>query len=255
MKKALIGVVALLTLSLVGCGNTNNDSLSKEDQFKQAIEKSVKDRWEYGDKNESTYVGTDKEIDYLKKNIQIEKDILGKFENTKLNDEKLNKLKNDYMNGLKEQEDSLKYYEFDSQKLTDKWTQGYIDRNLALYDLVNDYKLDVDKDKFKDISDKVKVMKEQQEENRLIENMVKNVKFKKSEEGGGWSTYIAKVKNPTNKTFNQFVLDINLEDKDGNPIEKTNVLMENWKPNQEKTVQFMTDKPFDKMEYEYSIID
>lgn len=253
MKKTLIGFVTLLTLSLVGCGNTNNDSLSKEDQFKQAIEKSVKDRWEYGDKNESTYVGTDKEIDYMKKNIQIEKDILGKFENTKLNDEKLNKLKNDYMNGLKEQEESLKYYEFDSQKLTDKWTQGYIDRNLALYDLVNDYKLDVDKDKFKDISDKVKVMKEQQEENRLIENMVKNVKFKKSEEGGGWTTYIAKIENPTNKTFKQFLIDINLEDKDGNPIEQTNVLMENWKPNQEKTVEFSTNKQFDKMEYEYTI--
>lgn len=254
MKKALIGVVVLLTLSLVGCGNTSNKDLSKEDQFKNTIEESINNRWEFTDKNDKSNMGTGSELDYLKSILKKETDKLNEFKDVKFEDKKLEKLKDEYMKALEDQENALKYYEVDYEKSLDKWNEGANERNIAINSLYNGYKLDLDKKHIKDIQGKIDAIEETQKSKEAIENMVKNVKFTKSEEIEGWSTYIAKVKNTTNETFNQFVLDINLEDKDGNPVEKTNVLMENWEPNQEKTVQFMTNKPFDKMEYEYSII-
>ncbi|MBC8630749.1 hypothetical protein H8697_03375 [[Eubacterium] tenue] len=254
MKRALIGITVILTLGLVGCGNASDKNLSKEDQFKNTIEESINNRWEFTDKNDESKMGTDSELDYLKDIIKQETDKLNEFKDVKFEDKKLEKLKDEYIKGLEDQENSLKYYEVDYEKSLNKWNEGANERNIAINGLYNEYKLDLDKDHIKKLQDKIDAIEETQKSKEAIENMVKNVKFTKSEEVAGWSTYIAKIKNTTNETFNQFVLDINLEDKDGNPVEKTNVLMENWKPNQEKTVQFMTDKPFDKMTYEYSII-
>ena len=256
MKKGLILIVfILLTIGLVGCKNTNDKNVSKEDQFKTAIAESINNRWKYTDKNDDLNIGTDSELDYLKEVLKGEEDKLDKFKNVKFEDKKLDQLKNEYIKGLNEQKDSLNYYGVDYDACTEKWNKGLIDREIAINELYDKYKLDLDKKHIKDIQGKIDAIKETQKNNEQIESMVKNIKFTKSEEDEVWSTYIAKVKNTTNTTFKAFVVDINLEDKDGNPIEKTNVLMENWKPNQEKTVQFMTDKPFDKMEYEYSIID
>lgn len=255
MKKTLMGFITiLLTLSLIGCSSTEDKVDTQDSSFIKSIEKTTKDRWDYIEDVESNKIYVESELEHLKECVKKESSELYKYIEVDFTDVKLKKLANEYINGLKLQEDALKYFNTDEEKYNTLWNEGYNLRLETLLKLIEEYGVKVNEKQFELIKNfsQVVVVKENKEIQKKIDEMVKDINFEKVNSEYGFDNYSDIVENSTNLKFDDFVLVVSLLDKDGVVIDIQYVNILNWKPNQNVKFEFSTDKKFNSIEYEYT---
>ncbi|WP_315167647.1 FxLYD domain-containing protein [Metaclostridioides mangenotii] len=255
MKKKMLGLIMVLSLVLigVGCNNTGqNNQQSQDTKFIKSIEKATKSRWDYVEKVDKGGISVDSDLEYLQECVKKESGELYKYSDVEFSDAKLKKLAMDYIEGIKIQEESLKYYSSDTMKYDSKWAEGYDLRSVSLLALVDDYGVKVDEKQFEELRTNSQIVEENKALKKSIDEMIKDVKFENTGNDYGWKDYSAVVKNTTDVKFDSFDLEINLLDKDGVVVENQYSNTSNWKPGQSVKFEFSTDKEFEKIEWEYN---
>lgn len=254
MKKILIGLIVILSLGIVGCSGTNKteEPQPQDSKFVKSLEKATKERWNYVEKVEKGSITVKDDLEYLKECVKKESDELYQYLDAEFTDVKLKKLATDYINGVKAQEESLKYYTSDFMKYENGWKEGYDIRSVSLLALVEEYGLKVDEKQFEELKTNSQIVEENKEIENAINAMVGGINFEQEKEEYGWKDYSAIVENTTDIKFDGFDLEISLLDKDGVVVENQYSNATNWKPGQNVKFTFSTDKEFEKIEWEYS---
>ncbi|MBE7043534.1 MAG: hypothetical protein E7399_08640 [Ruminococcaceae bacterium] len=245
MKKYVAGFLILCCcFMLFGC---NAEEKTYDQKFLKDFKQGLMNRWNLSDEiifdskaNGEQFVNA--ELD------QIEKYLTKKFEDTELQEKAIG-----YINLLKKQKDSLKYYDVDYIKHNELWNEALSDRSKYIMDFINEYDLKFP-DKYKEFVDEFTVRAETVQENENLKNQIEEIKktiqFEKAEQSYDYSYYEAIVENTTDKTFEYFALEINLIDSNDVIIESTYTSVDNWAPGQKTKFEFSTDVQFEKYEYE-----
>lgn len=245
MKKIVAGLLILVCcIMLLGC---NAEEKTYDQNFLDDLKQGLIERWNLSnellfDSKESGEKFVNAELNY------IEKYLTKKFEDTELQEMAIS-----YINLLKKQKDSLKYFDVDYVKHSEAWNNALDERAKCIVEFINLYNLKFP-DKFKENVDEFTVRAETVKENETlinqIDEMKKTIQFEKVEQSYDYSYYEAIVENTTDKTFDYFSLNINLIDSNDVIVESTYASVDNWAPGQKTKFEFMTDAQFEKYEYE-----
>jgi hypothetical protein len=252
MKKILTILMTVLSLSLVGCSSKEEEIITQDANFVKSIEKATQDRWDYANDVESGEIAINDNLDYLTELVKKESDELYQYIDAEFSDVRLKKLAMDYINGVKAQEEALKYYIADYSKYDSKWLEGYNLRSTALVELVEEYGINVDEKELEELKNNVLVITENKELEESIEAMVSSIEFTLDKKEYGFTYYSAIVENTTDLKFDSFSLDLSLLDSDGVVVDTEYVFASNWKQGQKYKFEFMTDRNFETIEWEYS---
>lgn len=250
MKKILLLISAMiLSLSMVACSSTESDNKGKDKVFIKDAKKSFEARADYLAGVESGKITSTEDV-YLKEAVNKEKQIIDKYKDAEFDNPEIGKLAKDYIDGLNKQEEAIKYYSNDFMKYDKLWTEGYDMRSTALTTLVDKFGLKLDEKSFEELKNNAQVVKENKEAKSKINEMVKNIKFKKVKEEYDWKDYEAVVENTSGVDFDSFSLDVKLLDADGVIVESVPVALSgSWNKGQKVKLTFSTDKDFEKIEW------
>jgi hypothetical protein len=260
-RSNLLFLFVLIIISLIGC--SKSETVEKKEKSVDAsfitdLQEALEKRWNFYDDVKNEKVKVKDEVEYLEKLISFEKKLY-EYENKDFNDPKLKKIALDYINGLKKQEESIKYYNVDLVKQEELWSKGYNARSTALLTLVDEYGLKVNEEQFKEVKTNAQLVKKQNEIEQKIQEMVRNIKFEKGPTEYDWTKYSTTLENTSGVDFAYFTIDINLLDKDGVVVGTAIASHDNtWKSGQKVLFEFETDiTNFEKMEWEadYEIAD
>lgn len=262
VKKKYILFIFLLSMILISCGNDTEiykegtdeiEIVTSDAVFIKDLEKSVTLRWKLEDENDEMNTLTDEEYyDKLEELIDAEKGILLKYKESDFKDPKLKKLANDYINGVEKQGESMNYYFANQQKFTESWTHGGNIRSVSLTKLVDEYGVTVDEQVMKQLRQTAQLIEDDNKTSKEVEAMAKNIEFELESNEGTWKEYKAVVENTTEIDFSYFELSIKLIDKDGVTIDTTFDNTENWNSGEKVRFEFMTDKEFNKIEWQWN---
>lgn len=247
MKKLITLILTGVLLFSVGC--SNNESKTSDNKFLKDIKKSFEARTAYLNDFDSGKVKVS-ENEALKEAVLKEKEIVGTYNDSEFENPELGKLAKDYNEGLNKQEESLKYYNSDSLKYDDLWSEGYNIRSVVLTKLVDDFGLKLDKKSIEDLKTNAQVVKENKDKEAKINEMLKNIKFEKVKDEYDWKDYEAIVENTSGQEFKSFFLNIKLKDSDGIIVDSPIASAENWKNGEKVKLTFSTDKNFEKIEWD-----
>ena len=249
MKKILISIALILSLLAVGC-NATDEPKSIDNKFISDVSKAIESRWNYLDTTTE-----ESENVYLKQAVQKELDILTRYielneEEEIFSDPKLKKIAEDYINALNTQIESLKYYTADYVKYDEQWAEGFNERTTLLVQLVDEYGLKIDENKFAELRENAKVVEENNEIAKEVEDLVKSINFEKVKTEYGWSDFSAIAENSTSVDFEGFEVKIKLLDEDGVTVSDELVWIDNWNKGEKKKLEFSTDTSFSEMKWE-----
>ena len=253
IRRIIIPFIILALLFTVGCGKSNQTDEPKfvDNAFITDLSHALEKRWDKSD--EYAKVGESDNPDHYKEYVQIELDILSKYENEVFEDSKLKEKALSYINWLKQQDEALAYVNVDYEKYSTLWEEAYNNRTKLISEFVNSYGLTVS-DKYQstltDLITNAKVVQEKEEDKEKIDALVDSLSFELVENSYGYKTYEAILENTTGKDIKSISFTINLIDEDGVVIETTYDSLSNIKKDQKAKVQFMTDKDFSSLEIE-----
>lgn len=256
IKLLLVFFVFLSVITIVGCSNAEKASTEKKEQsidsaFISELKKAIEKRWEYNEDVVNENIIVEDDLVYYEKLMSYEKEIYH-FATEDFNDPKLKAIAEDYINGVKSQEEAIKYYNVDYIKYDEMWSKGYDERSIALLALAEEYGLKLNEEQFKELKTNAQLVIEQNDTQQKIEEIVHNIKFNKVKTDYGWDTYNATVENTSGVDLDGFNIEIDLLDKDGVVIGTEGSYHDNtWKSGQKVLFEFTTDiTGFEKMEWE-----
>jgi hypothetical protein len=256
IKPSLALLISLAVTFVVGCSNTKNVSNDKKEKsvdssFIDDLEKALEKRWDFIDDVEKEKVEVEDDIKYIEKLLSYEKELY-KYIDEDFNDQKLKAVAEDYLSGLKDQEESIKYYNVDFIKHDELWNKGYNERSISLLTLVEEYGLNVSEEQFQDLKTNAQLVNEQNAIQEKVDEMVRNITFNKVKTEYDWTTYSATLENTSGVDLEGFSIEINLLDANGVIIGTESSYHDNtWKPGQKVLFEFETDiTGFEKMEWE-----
>ncbi|NYF23636.1 FxLYD domain-containing protein [Sporosarcina sp. JAI121] len=256
VKSLLVLFVFLFVITIVGCSNAEKGSTEQKEQsidsaFISELKKALEKRWDYIEDVENEKIIVEDDVEYYEKLISYEKEVYH-FATEDFNDPKLKAIAEDYINGMKSQEESIQYYNVDYMKHDEMWSKGYDERSIALLTLAEEYGLKLNEKQFKDLKTNAQLVVEQNDIQQKIEEIVHNIKFNKVKTEYGWDTYNATVENTSGVDLDSFNIEIDLLDKDGVVIGTESSYHSNtWKSGQKVLFEFSTDiTGFVKMEWE-----
>ena len=263
MKKVLCIMIPIFIVVAGGIGGLfyylgqrstpANIEIGKNDKaFIKAIEKSIEKRYDIAEKYEKSNDENYDVFESYKEGIDAEKELLS-FESAVFDSPRLQQLALDYINGLKLQEEALSY-QSDSTKFTGLWNDGYNQRGVALVAMHDEFGVKVPEKTLESFKSVAKTVVEQEEQEKIVEELVNSIIFEKVKTEYSYSTYATTVENTTEYEFDSLNLDISLI-KDGVVQETTYASAQNWKPGQKVKLDFMTDCEFDNytIDYDYYI--
>lgn len=269
-KRVTISILlAIVLMFTFGCSNQEAQETEKsveegnniDKEFIKDFSKATNTRWNMVNKSEEKQKELGDEYyneEYLEDTtefVEAETELLYKYEDSEFDDPKLGKITKEYIEGLKMQEESLEYYFADVDKWNKLWSDGYDKRSVSLFKLVDDYDLDIDEENLKDMRQNAQLVEEEKEISDKLDGMFRNTEFKVEEESGSWKDYEAIVENTTDKKFDHFILDIKLIDEDGVTVDTTQANTEHWEPGEKVRFEFMTDKDFKEIKWQWSYYD
>ena len=225
---------------------------SKADlDFLKSLSDGLNLRWDEGNENTSTM--TDVELgDYYGKLVNYEAENVYGFEQKEFYDQRLKKLASDYIAGLKTQEEALKYITVSYIKYSELWSEGYDARSIALAEISKLYKLDIDPDNAKTLTElqtKATIIQEEAEQQAKVRDILTALDFKLVENSYGYKTYETVAENTTDIDFEYFELYINLYSSDDVLLETAYSNINNWKQGQKARFQFTTPENFETMDF------
>lgn len=250
MKKIILLISTfILSLSIVACSTTDSEDKGKDKTFIKDIKKSFEKRADYLDDVDSGTVNL-AENEYLKEAVNKEKEIIEKYKDAQFDNPELGKLAKDYVEGLNKQEESLKYYASDAAKYEKIWAEGYDIRSTTLTTLVDKFGLEMNDKSFEELKNNAQVVKEKNDVQAKVDEILKTIKFEKVKEEYEWKEYETVVQNTTGVDFESFYLDVKLLDSEGVVVESIPVSPNGyWNKDQKIKLTFSTDKDFEKIEW------
>lgn len=250
MKKIILLIsIFILSLSIVACSTTDSEDKGKDKAFIKDIKKSFEKRADYLDDVDSGTVNL-AENEYLKEAVNKEKEIIEKYKDAQFDNPELGKLAKDYVEGLNKQEESLKYYASDVAKYEKIWAEGYDIRSTTLTTLVDKFGLEMNDKSFEELKNNAQVVKEKNDVQAKVDEILKTIKFEKVKEEYEWKEYETVVQNTTGVDFESFYLDVKLLDSEGVVVESIPVSPNGyWNKDQKVKLTFSTDKDFEKIEW------
>ena len=254
MKKILF--VAMLTFvlifSLSACGE---DKESPQDaNFISSVADGLQARWSYQADNENNDAVDEKE--YFTESVTRELNEVKEYENAIFKDSKLKEKALNYINTLKDQLAALEYITADSERYDEEWGKAYDERTKLIKDFTDNYDLVVD-DKYseniKELLTNATTVEEDESKQAEVDKIVKNIKFKKTEDEYGYKTYQATVENTSNMDFSYFNINVNLIDKDKVVIEKQTAYTDDFQQGAKARFEFSTEEEF--KDYKITSVD
>ncbi len=253
MKKKLILLLIIIATIFTGCSNNETDSTEikySDEDFLVSFQKGIEKRWDLSDVDLSL-PPADQKKEY-EKAIDLELNELEKYSNENFEDTKLKEKALSYINILKNQKDSLKYFTVDEIKFLDEWEKTSKERSKLITDIIDTYKLEFN-DKYKDILDEFKLKAQMtiddESKTEEIDNISDGVEFIKVKEEYGMSEYEVVLTNTSSSELAFYNFDISLIDENGIVVENAFSSASNWKPGQQYKFTFSTGATFAKMEY------
>lgn len=240
MKKVLTLLTAILSVSLllIACGNKQDKYADQG--FMNDLSKGLEAIWSLSDSdpdNESK--------DFYKQLDKKELDSISSYSNKKFKNDKLHEHAIAYINALKKQKATLKYYGSDS--FYDKWNKATSNRNAELLAINKIQKVKVPA-KYKDYPEELKgsgkAQVEKNNQNKELSNLIKSINFEaqpKEYPEDTFTTYKAVVKNTTGKTIKNLGLIVKIIDKDDTTADTQYVNTENWENGDKVKLSFDTD--------------
>lgn len=248
MKKFFALFITLFSVSiiLVACGQKNSSVKYYDSAFITDLEKGLENRWALSDsdpENESK--------DFYTKLDNKELDQISKYTNKKFKNSNLQEHAIAYINTLKKQKATLKYY--GSESFDEKWIDATNNRNAEFLSINKIQKIKV-ADKYKDyLAELMGSGKAQTEENELdkkVNILVKGINFKtqpKEYVDDTYTDYEAIVKNTTGKDIKNFGIVIKIKDKDDTTVDTQYANTEEWDKGDRVKLKFSTDAEVNKM--------
>lgn len=236
-------LVLLCTVVLFGCGNTAEYS---DEAFIKDMAKGLEARWDMPDIDEDAT--SDEERELRVKLVDAELNVIGGYTEKNFEDSKLQEYAIQYINLLKQQKESMDYFDADFEKSYDMWTEALNKRSQMMVKIDKEYDLPISskyEDTWKDMTMTAKLADQKSAVESELKKMVDKGEFKKKENYGSYDCTLA-ITNTTDVEFSQLEMQINFLDKDGAVVESTSDFVSNWKPEMKMKFDFYVDKNFDK---------
>lgn len=198
---ASFALVGLLFLS--GC-SANSKGYS-DDAFISALETGLVNRWKISDKDDSK--------EAYRKAINAELDQVSQFEDKKFKNSELKEYAIAYINSLKKQKATLKYWSADD--FDAKWDKVYDERTAALVKINKIHKLKVSEkeDSLEELLGNGKSVNEKANINKKIDAMLSKAKVERIDDDGSTEVEVT-LTNTTGKDFKNFQVILKLQDDD-----------------------------------------
>jgi len=248
LRRLLSTLLALLiAFTLVGCSNKKTTEVKYYDKdFISALEKGLDARWKLTDAVEVQDISKSDYKSFIKAELsEVESFSSKKYKSTFLQESAIA-----YINSLKKQNATLKYY--NDSDFQDKWDKAYNDRNAILVKIDKKYPLKVDS-KYKsyilELRRSGSKTNKDNAQTTALNNLLKSVKFNKgNDDGSGYYEYTATVENNTGYNIKSFSGVVKLKDSSNVTTDTQYVNAENWNKNEKIMLKFTTDKDFKSYE-------
>lgn len=230
-KYFLFVLIPILLFGLTACQKKK----PTDQQFIIDMQRGLQNRWDMSDSD----TDDNDTSEYWEKLINAELNEISPYRKKKFKNKDLGEKAKKYISLLKESKASLKYFD-DDDRFNAKNSDIVYQRSAIIYQLHKDYKLNFDS-KYK------KTYQQFYNDGRTYldaQKILKSAKFKLEKNDYGYKTYSAVIKNPSESTFKYFVININLDDKDGVTVDTQAPSTDNWEPGTKHRFEFGTNKKF-----------
>ena len=251
MKKKILLLFAVfcLAVSIAGCSSSKDDYCDKD--FLSAMSKGLNDRWK-DTSGDDVVPGTDEQKEAFSKIVSNELNNIKDYKDKKFEDSKLQELAIKYINILQDQKDALDYVTVNYEKYEDLWDTAYDERSKLIVEINKKYNLDIDKeneDILKEMETNSKEVKDKENIENSISDMIKNEEIKLLSSEYGYKDYEVILENKTSVKFSSFELDVKLKDNDGIIVDTLVDFEDNWEPGTKVKFTFNTDQDFKSYEF------
>ncbi len=251
MKKKILLLFAVfcLAVSIAGCSSSKDDYCDKD--FLSAMSKGLNDRWK-DTSGDDVVPGTDEQKEAFSKIVSNELNNIKDYKDKKFEDSKLQELAIKYINILQDQKDALDYVTVNYEKYEDLWDTAYDERSKLIVEINKKYNLDIDKeneDILKEMETNSKEVKDKENIENSISDMIKNAELKLVSSEYGYKDYEVILENKTSVKFSSFELDVKLKDNDGIIVDTLVDFEDNWEPGTKVKFTFNTDQDFKSYEF------
>ncbi len=223
------------------CNLTEGHPLD-EDDFLKDLAKGLEDRWilTNADEGKETLTKADWE-----KYFDAEYNIISKYANANFENQTMSKLAKKYVECIVQSKECLPYV--GTNQWQTKYSNGvYNTRVETLYKINSITPIPVSEENKKELQNLIT----NGEVIDMVRDLLKTVKFEKTEESYGWKTYQAVVMNSTTIDFSHFAFEIDLIDKDGVTLTTAYSSVDNWDAGERSRFTFSTNEKFVEMEVE-----
>lgn len=214
--------------------------LTVDGRFMRSLSKGLEARWEESNAQE-VQGNIFEDPDLYSKYCEIELEYVGNYSNQTFNNTDLEADAKQYIEYLKTAQDATKYYTVDYYTFQTQWADTYAKRTILLQKFVENYGLKVGEQYQETLDDLLidaSAAQEQINVKDAILTMTKAFKIDITEDEWGYKTYKITMKNTTDRVFEYFFVEINLQDENGKIIGSGNAnQITSWQPNQEAVVQ------------------
>lgn len=220
------------------CGLTQGEPLN-EDDFMNSLAIGLEERWKLTDANEGKEIDT---ADDWESYFNAEYTAIEKFEDANFADANLSELAKQYVNCIVQSKECLPYV--NTNQWASKYSNGvYRDRVVILYEINAIKPIPVSDEN----QGNLKNLVTEGEATKMVRDLLRTVKFEKSNEEYGWKTYEAVVENTTTIDFSYFVFNVDLVDADGVTLTTATSSVNNWRKGEKTRFTFDTSEDFETM--------
>lgn len=241
IRRKVLGLILLTMISVgvVGCSSTNNDSNSQNQEvaadktFISSFEKAINKRWDEQNKLEKKFKTNTSytEKQYAEDSIKVLENEIEILEKNKegIKDKDLKEIANNYIEGVKKQIESQKTNDYDLQykyqEVSDKL------RKPALIAMVDDYKIKIKDDHqqtYKDFKEQATVINKENESQAFADKLASEMTFEKKNDEFGYVEFSTIVENTSDINFNNLSYKVQYKDKDGVVVGDDIIFLENF---------------------------
>lgn len=237
----------LLCLSLVivftGCSNKKAETKYYDTDFMTALASGLEARWKIAEADDDSEEST--KADYASW-IKAEKEKVSEYRNKRFKNSKLQELAITYINNLKAQKDTLKY--FGADDFDDKWLTAYDKRTKTLVAINKIHKIKV-AEKYQSTLDELlgngNSVNKKDNKDKKVANLIKTIKFTpepKEYAEDDYTTYSTEVTNTTGFDIDSFSANVKLKDHDGTTVDTQYISTDNWNNGDKVKFDFSTDE-------------
>ncbi len=258
MKGRFIKVIlAILCLSTVlfGCGKKVEEPKNEyaDEAFIKDMAKGLESRWGLIDKDENKegydeiLVNSEENKKMMLSYVEAEITAIEKYKDKKFKDSHLQEIAIKYNNLLTQHKELCEYITVDYDKYTTEYTPIYSERSKIIEEMLNKYEMKIDKKYEDDVNDfKVtsQLIKEEEQVEKEIQNMLSSIQFEEVLNEYGYKTYQGIIENTTSKDYSSFSVSINLLNAEGVIVETTWDQISAFKQGTKAQLEFSTDKKF-----------